>query len=268
MLFVLDAGNTNTVLGVFKDDTLIHEWRIKTDRYKTEDEFAVLVKSLLEHVNLTFSDITGVIISSVVPPIMFALENMCTKYFHLEPMVIGKESVHAFLNMAYPHPEEIGADRIVNAVGAIDEYGAPLIIIDFGTATTYCYINDDKAYHGGLIAPGVLISMEALNSKASKLPKIEIQPPDHVIGRSTVEAMQSGVFYGYVEQVDGIVNRMKREMQAEPTVIATGGLASLMADASVTIDYADKYLTLKGLYLIYKKNMERKVNTSKGDNQS
>ncbi|QKY70910.1 type III pantothenate kinase [Lentibacillus sp. CBA3610] len=256
MLFVLDAGNTNTVLGVFKDDTLIHEWRINTDRYKTEDEFAVLMQSLLAHEGISFSDINGVIISSVVPPMMFALEKMCTKYFHLEPMVIGKDSVHSYLNMVYPNPEEIGADRIVNAAGAIEEYGAPLIIIDFGTATTYCYINDDKAYYGGLIAPGVLISMEALNSKASKLPKIEIQAPDNVIGQSTVEAMQSGVFYGYVAQVDGTVNRMKRETTTEPTVIATGGLASLIADASETIDYVDKYLTLKGLYKIYQKNMQ------------
>lgn len=258
MLFVLDAGNTNTVLGVFKDDTLIHEWRVKTDRYKTEDEYAVLVKSLLDHEKIAFTDITGMIISSVVPPIMFALEKMCTKYFHLEPMVIGKDSVHSYLDMVYPHPEEIGADRIVNAVGATHEYGAPLVIIDFGTATTYCYINEDKAYYGGLIAPGILISMEALNSKASKLPKIEIQPTDNVIGASTIEAMQSGVFYGYVGQVDGIVRRMKREMETEPepTVIATGGLASLIADASETIDVTDKYLTLKGLHLIYHKNMQ------------
>ncbi|TFJ92982.1 type III pantothenate kinase [Lentibacillus salicampi] len=256
MLFVLDAGNTNTVLGVFEEDTLIHEWRIKTDRHKTEDEYAVLVKSLLEHVNISFSDINGVVISSVVPPIMFALEKMSAKYFHLEPMVIGKASVRSFLKMMYPNPEEIGADRIVNAVGAIEEYGAPLVIIDFGTATTFCYINSEKAYHGGLITPGILISMEALNSKASKLPKIEIQAPDNVVGRSTVEAMQSGVFFGYVAQVDGIVTRMKREMGTKPTVIATGGLASLITDASETIDYADKYLTLKGLYLIYQKNMQ------------
>ncbi|WP_010531199.1 type III pantothenate kinase [Lentibacillus jeotgali] len=256
MLFVLDAGNTNTVMGVFRDDTLIHEWRIKTDRHKTEDEYAVLVKSLLEHENLSFTDVTGVIISSVVPPIMFSLEKMCTKYFHLEPLVIGKESVHSYLKMAYPNPKEIGADRIVNAVGAIDEYGAPLIIIDFGTATTFCYINHEKAYHGGLIAPGILISMEALNSKASKLPKIELQAPENVIGRTTEDAMQSGVFYGYVAQVDGIVYRVKQEMGTEPTVIATGGLASLFTEASEAIDYADKYLTLKGLYLIYKQNTQ------------
>ncbi|MBP1950478.1 type III pantothenate kinase [Virgibacillus litoralis] len=254
---MLDVGNTNTVLGVFEDDNLIHEWRIKTDRYKTEDEFGMLVKSLLEHESISLTDVDGVIISSVVPPIMFALEKMCTKYFKLQPLVLGKESVHTFLDMAYPNPEEIGADRIVNAVGAIEEYGSPLVIIDFGTATTYCYINENKAYQGGLIAPGIHISMEALYSKASKLPKIEIQAPHNVVGSTTVEAMQSGVFYGYVSQVDGIVNRMKQENKAEPKVIATGGLATLISDASETIDYVDKHLTLKGLYLIYKRNIQK-----------
>ncbi|WP_077329983.1 type III pantothenate kinase [Virgibacillus siamensis] len=257
MLFVLDVGNTNTVLGVFHHDKLIHEWRIKTDRHKTEDEFGILIKSMLEHEDISLADITGVIISSVVPPIMFALEKMSTKYFHTEAMVIGKEPVHSYLKMAYPKPEEIGADRIVNAIGALHEYDAPLIIIDFGTATTYCYINENKEYQGGLIAPGIHISMEALYQKASKLPKIEIQAPDNVVGSSTVEAMQSGVFYGYVGQVDGIVNRLKGQASKEPVVIATGGLAPLISDASETIDYVDQYLTLKGLYLIYQKNRQK-----------
>ncbi|TMN22343.1 type III pantothenate kinase [Lentibacillus cibarius] len=254
MLFVLDAGNTNTVIGVFDGDTLIHEWRIKTDRHKTEDEFAMLIKSLLAYEQIALSDISGVAISSVVPPIMFALEKMCAKYFNLEPIIIGKETAHTQLKMTYPNPEEIGADRIVNAVSAIDEYGAPLVIIDFGTATTYCCINSDAAYQGGLIAPGIQISLEALYQKASKLPKIEIQAPEKVIGSSTVEAMESGLFYGYVAQVDGIVNRMKQEMKTNPTVIATGGLAPLIADQSETIDYADKHLTLKGLRKLYSIN--------------
>ncbi|WP_164670640.1 type III pantothenate kinase [Virgibacillus doumboii] len=255
MIFVLDVGNTNTVLGVFKEDKLIYEWRIKTDRYKTEDEFGMLMKSLLDHEGISLTDIDGIIISSVVPPIMFALEKMCSKYVGREPLIIGKETVHTYLRMAYPNPKEIGADRIVNAVGAIEEYNAPLVIIDFGTATTYCYINEKKEYQGGLITPGIHISMEALYSKASKLPKIEIQAPENVIGSSTVEAMQSGVFYGYVGQVDGIVKRMKADMQQEPKVIATGGLAALISEASETIDHVDKHLTLKGLYLIYQKNI-------------
>ncbi|PAV28581.1 pantothenate kinase [Virgibacillus profundi] len=254
MLFVLDVGNTNTVLGVFDEDHLKHEWRIKTDRHKTEDEFGMLIKSLFDHKGIAFSDITAVIISSVVPPIMFALEKMSKDYFKLEPLIIGKETVRSFLEMRYPNPQEIGADRIVNAVGAIEQYGAPLIIIDFGTATTFCYVNDNKEYQGGIISPGINISMEALYSKASKLPKIEIQSPNQVIGSSTVEAMQSGVFYGYVGQVDGIVNRIKEDMNIKPTVIATGGLASLIAGESTTIDHVDPHLTLKGLYLIYQKN--------------
>src|SRR5699024_6336005 len=144
MLFVIDVGNTNTVLGIFSGNELIHEWRIRTDRHKTEDEFGMLIRSLLNHKHLTFSDVNGIIISSVVPPIMFALEKMCREYFGLEAMVIGKDTVHSYLPMAYPHAEGIGADRIVNAVGALEHYGLPLVIVDFGTATTHCYFNERK----------------------------------------------------------------------------------------------------------------------------
>src|SRR5690625_3067194 len=164
MIFVLDIGNTNTVLGVFEHDQLKYEWRIKTDRHKTEDEFGILIKSLFDLEGISFSNIEGVIISSVVPPIMLALEKMCQQYFNIKPLIIGKKDVNAYLGIRYPHPEEIGADRIVNAVGAIEAYGAPLIIIDFGTATTYCYVNADAEYTGGIIAPGIKISMEALYS--------------------------------------------------------------------------------------------------------
>lgn len=256
MLFVLDVGNTSTVLGVFADDQLIHEWRIKTDRYKSEDEFAMLIKSLLEHKEISFQDIDGIIISSVVPPIMFALEKMCRKYFNQEALVIGKDHVQSFLPMKYPNPKEIGADRIVNAVGAIEDYGAPLIIIDFGTATTYCYVNEKQEYEGGAIAPGIHISLEALYQKASKLPKVEITSPTSVVGTSTVEAMQAGIYYGYIGQVDEVVSRMKQQANGAPTVVATGGLAKLIADDSKTIDHVDTNLTLKGLYLIYKRNIE------------
>ncbi|GAB3806297.1 type III pantothenate kinase [Virgibacillus kimchii] len=258
MLFVLDVGNTNTVLGVFDSNELKHDWRIKTDRYKTEDEFGILIKSLFEHKGLSLSDITGVIISSVVPPIMFSLEKMSRDYFNMEPMIIGQASVRSALKMKYPNPKEIGADRIVNAIGAIDEYDVPLIIIDFGTATTFCYINEKKEYVGGVISPGISISMEALYSKASKLPKIEIQAPEQVIGSSTVEAMTSGVFYGYVAQVDGIVKRIQDSVSNEATVIATGGLAPLIADESTMIQHVDPDLTLKGLHLIYHQNQREK----------
>lgn len=253
MIFVLDTGNTNTVLGVFQKDRLIYEWRIKTDRYKTEDEFGMLFKSLFDYKDLTFSDFSAVVISSVVPPIMDALERACKYYFEVDPLIVGRDNGSYTLGMRYPHPEEIGADRIVNAIGGIEEYGAPLIIIDFGTATTYCYINEEAEYVGGLIAPGIQISMEALYSKAAKLPKIEIQQPNQIVGQSTVEAMQSGVFYGYIGQVDGIIKKIKEQMQTDPQVIATGGLAELLASESEKIDIVDQHLTLKGLYLIYKK---------------
>jgi|SRR5690625_134886 len=258
MIFVLDIGNTNTVIGVFDNDELIHEWRIKTDRHKTEDEFAILIKSLFDMEGITFSQIKGIIISSVVPPIMFALEEMCDKYFGIKPLIIGRKEVDSQLGMRYPKPNEIGADRIVNAVGAIDSYGAPVIIVDFGTATTFCYVNEQAEYYGGIISPGIKISMEALYSKASKLPKIEIQRPDAVIGQSTVEAMQSGVYYGYVGQVDGIIRQVKSQVKGKTRVIATGGLAPLIAKGSETIDHVDQQLTLKGLYIIYQRNKNLK----------
>ncbi|MBU5468676.1 type III pantothenate kinase [Virgibacillus sp. MSJ-26] len=254
MLFVIDVGNTNTVLGVFENKTLEHEWRIRTDRHKTEDELGMLMKSLLEHKGISFKDINGVIISSVVPPIMFALEKMCKIYFNIEPLIVGRETIDSSLKKCYPNPHEIGADRIVNAVGAIEEYGSSLVIIDFGTATTYCYVNENEEYAGGIISPGITISMDALYKNASKLPKIEIESPKSIIGKSTVEAMQSGVFYGFVGQVDGIIKRIKESVNNEVTVIATGGLASLIADGSEEINHVDKHLTLKGLQLIYEQN--------------
>ncbi|RDW15321.1 pantothenate kinase [Oceanobacillus arenosus] len=253
MLFVLDVGNTNTVLGVFEKDQLKHEWRIKTDRYKTEDEFGILIKSLFDHRGIGFSDIHGVVISSVVPQIMFALEKMSHDYFNIDPYVIGKEDFTSYLKMNYPNPKEIGADRVVNAVGAIEEYGAPLVIIDFGTATTYCYINGQEEYCGGIITPGINISMDALYNKAAKLSKIEIEEPDNVVGKSTTEAMKSGAYYGSAAMVDGIVNRIKNEMKDSPKVIATGGQSILVSEESETIDKVDKHLTLKGLYVIYQK---------------
>lgn len=255
LIFVFDVGNTNIVLGVYEEDVLKYHWRIETNRNRTEDEFGMTIKSLFDHAGLRFSDINGIIISSVVPPIMFALERMCQKYFHVKPLVVGP-GIKTGLNIKYENPREVGADRIVNAVAAIHEYGSPLIIVDFGTATTYCYVNEQRQYMGGAIAPGIGISTEALYSRAAKLPRIEIARPENVIGKNTVSAMQAGIVYGYVGQVEGIVNRMMQQSEKKPTVIATGGLSNLIAQESNIIDIVDPYLTLKGLILIYKRNME------------
>ncbi|KWW12437.1 MULTISPECIES: type III pantothenate kinase [Bacillaceae] len=256
MIFVLDVGNTNIVLGVYDEDILKYHWRIETSRHKTEDEYGMVIKSLLQHEGLSFDQFDGIIISSVVPPIMFALERMCKKYFGIKPLIVGP-GIKTGLNIKYENPREVGADRIVNAVAGIQEYGSPLIIVDFGTATTYCYINEDKQYMGGAIAPGINISTEALYSKAAKLPRIEISRPDGIIGKNTVSAMQAGILYGYVGQVEGIVNRIKEQSNLEPTVIATGGLATLIANESTVIDVVEPFLTLKGLQLIYKRNREQ-----------
>jgi type III pantothenate kinase len=253
MIFVFDVGNTNIVLGLYENDELKHHWRIHTSREKTEDEYGMLVLDLFRHVNIHKEEIEGIIISSVVPPIMFALERMCVKYFNQRPIVVGP-GIKTGLNIKYENPREVGADRIVNAVAAIHQYDSPLIIVDFGTATTYCYINENKQYMGGAIAPGINISTEALYTKAAKLPRIEIAKPEGVIGKNTVNAMQAGILYGYVGQVEGIVKRMKQQSPVEPTVIATGGLASLIAAECTLIDHVDPFLTLKGLLLIYDKN--------------
>ncbi|MBH0158983.1 type III pantothenate kinase [Fictibacillus sp. 5RED26] len=253
MIFVFDVGNTNIVLGLYENDELKHHWRIHTSREKTEDEYGMLILDLFRHVNIHKEQIEGIIISSVVPPIMFALERMCVKYFNQRPLVVGP-GIKTGLNIKYENPREVGADRIVNAVAAIHEYDAPLIIVDFGTATTYCYINENKQYMGGAIAPGINISTEALYTKAAKLPRIEIAKPEGVIGKNTVNAMQAGILYGYVGQVEGIVKRMKEQSEVEPKVIATGGLANLIAAESNVIDHVDPFLTLKGLLMIYDKN--------------
>lgn len=255
MILVMDVGNTNIVLGVYEGDELKYHWRVGTSRKKSEDEYGMFISNLLTHVGLEFKDIDGIILSSVVPPLMFPLEKMCEKYFNVKPLVIGP-GIKTGLNIKTENPREVGADRIVNAVAALHEYASPLIIVDFGTATTYCYIDEQNHYLGGAISPGIGISTEALYTNAAKLPRIEIMRPDNVVGKNTVSAMQAGIFYGYVGQVEGIVQRMKEQFGTNPTVIATGGLAHLIGEESSIIDVVDPFLTLKGLQLIYRKNID------------
>lgn len=254
MIFVLDVGNTNIVIGVYENDQLKYHWRIETNRHKTEDEFAMAIKSLFNHVGIRFEDINGIIISSVVPPLMITLEIMCRKYFQVKPLIVGP-GIKTGLNIKYENPREVGADRIVNAVAGIYKYGSPLIIVDFGTATTFCYINEKSEYLGGVIAPGIGISTEALYTKAAKLPRIEITHVKDILGKNTVSAMQAGILFGFVGQVEGIVKRLLDQSKKTPTVIATGGLSNLIAKETTLIDIVDPHLTLSGLSLIYRRNM-------------
>lgn len=250
----MNAGNSNIILGVYKNDQLAHQWRMETNIHKTEDEYAMQFHTFFSYEGISFQEIKGIIISSVVPPLMFSLERMCKKYFHQDPLIVGP-GVKNGLNIKCENPREVGTDRIVNAVGALAQYGGkPLIIIDFGTAITYCYLNARGDYLGGAIAPGVAISTEALYARAAKLPRFEIMKTNQVIGKNTVSAMQAGVFYGFIGQVEGIVSRMKAQSEEEPLVLATGGLATLIAHETQMIDVVDPDLTLKGLATIYKRN--------------
>ena len=253
MLLVIDVGNTNMVLGVYKDTELLDHWRISTDRQRTTDEYGVLIRELFYLNDLRADDINAIIISSVVPPVVPTLERMCQRYFGLSPLLIGP-GVKTGMDIRYDNPREVGADRIVNAVAAYEKYGGPVIIVDFGTATTFCAVDAKGVYLGGSICPGIGISTEALVQRTAKLPRIELTRTDSVICRNTIESMQAGVFYGFVGQVEGIVSRMRRELDMSARVVATGGLAVVIAPATKTIDVVEPMLTLEGLRIIYERN--------------
>jgi type III pantothenate kinase len=254
MLLAIDVGNTNTVLGVFSEDRLVADWRVRTERERTRDELGVLLKALFAGSPVPMGAIGGVIISSVVPPMNATLSDFCRRYFNQTPLFVGP-GIKTGMPILYDNPREVGADRIVNAVAAYERFPGDLVVVDFGTATTFDCISADGKYLGGAIAPGIVISCEALFQKASKLPRVEIfGRPKSVVAKDTISSMNAGIIYGYAGLVDGIVAAINAERGLRCKVVATGGLAGIIAAHSSYIQEVDDLLTLRGLYLLYQRN--------------
>ena len=252
MLLVIDVGNTNTSLGVYRDAELLAHWRLTTNPSRTIDEYGVHARNLFELAQLDFKNIEAIAIASVVPPLNYTVRRMAEVYFHLTPLFID-HTTDTGMKILYEPASDVGADRIVDAVAAVTRHGSPCIVVDFGTATTFNVINAAGEYVGGLITPGIMISSEALFSRTAKLPRVDFRRPQTVIGSSTVAAMQSGLYYGYASLVDGVLERVIEEMGTKPRIIATGGLAPLIATGSKYIEKVDETLTLEGLRLVYER---------------
>jgi type III pantothenate kinase len=261
MLLAIDVGNTNVTIGVFDGDRLAHSWRLAALRERTGDELGILITRLFEQAHAPVSAVTGIAIASVVPPLTRPMEEMSERYFAQQPVVI--DATNAGMPVLYTPAADVGADRIVNAVAAWEKYGraggTPLIVVDFGTGTTFDVISSKGEYVGGVICPGINISAEALFTRAARLPRVDVRKPPVVIGQNTVNAMQSGLFYGYVEMVDGLVRRIRAELPggASAIVLATGGLADVISGESATIQHVDANLTLDGLRLIWERRGSR-----------
>jgi type III pantothenate kinase len=257
MLLAIDSGNTNIVFAVYDGEARRGEWRAASDAKRTADEYGIWLTQLMAIEGLTRADITDSIVATVVPETLFSLKALCRKYFSSEPMIIGDPAVEVGIGVLVSAPDEVGADRLVNAAAAHWRYGGPLIVIDFGTATTFDVVDGEGNYFGGVIAPGINLSLDALHMAAAKLPRVAVQRPETVIGKRTVPAMMSGVYWGYVGLIEGLVARIKAEYGAPMQVVATGGLAPLFNEATDAIEHLDPDLTLRGLAEIYRRNRTR-----------
>ena len=256
MLLAIDSGNTNVVFAIFsKDGELIGEWRAATEAGRTADEFGVWLGQLLAADGISPDDINSAIIATVVPANLIHLQALCEKYFNCKPLVVGDSKMDRGIKILIDNPKEVGADRLCNAVAAHDKYSGPVLIIDFGTATSFDVVDSDGNYRGGVIAPGVNLSLEALHMGAAQLPRVAIERPDSVVGTGTVSAMQSGIFWGHVSMIEGMTSRIAAELDSEPTVIATGGLASMFTEATNAINHWEADLTINGLLCIYQRNL-------------